>query len=107
MAHECPVCGQECYCDGEDHHQDAPADCCHECEDEDLHNSHPMKLGELIGVARECKGWSLRELERRTGISNSLLSQIETSYVKEPSFRNVVKIAGALGLRLDRLAKCK
>lgn len=31
MAHECPNCGQECYCDGEDHHQDAPAGCSHNC----------------------------------------------------------------------------
>lgn len=66
-----------------------------------------MKLGELIAVARECKGWTLRELERRTGISNALLSQIETGHVKEPSWRNVVKIAKALNLKLDRLASCE
>lgn len=66
-----------------------------------------MKVGELIAVARECRGWSLRELEKRTGISNSLLSQIETGYVREPSWRNIVKIAKALGLKLDRLASCE
>jgi len=33
MSHECPTCGQECYCDGEDHGQDAPDDCTH-CENE-------------------------------------------------------------------------
>ncbi len=65
-----------------------------------------MKLGELIAVARECKGWSLRELEKRTGISNSLLSQIETGHVRDPSWKNVVKIAKALGLKPDRLASC-
>jgi transcriptional regulator with XRE-family HTH domain len=46
-------------------------------------------------------------LEKRTGISNALLSQIETGHIKEPSWRNVVKIAKALGLRLDRLAGCE
>lgn len=66
-----------------------------------------MKLGELITVARECKGLTLRQLENRTGISNSLLSQIETGHVKEPSWRNVVKIARALSLKLDRLAQCE
>lgn len=66
-----------------------------------------MKLGELIAVARECKGLTLRDLEKRTGISNALLSQIETGRVKEPSWRNVVKIAKALGLKLDRLASCQ
>ena len=33
MAHECPECGQECYCDMEDHWQEAPDDCSHECQD--------------------------------------------------------------------------
>lgn len=66
-----------------------------------------MKLGELIAVARECKGFTLRDLEKRTGISNALLSQIETGHIKEPSWRNVVKIAKALGLKLDRLASCE
>lgn len=65
-----------------------------------------MKVGELICVARECKGWTLRDLERQTGISNALLSQIETGHIKSPSWKNVVKIAKALGLKLDRLAAC-
>jgi transcriptional regulator with XRE-family HTH domain len=65
-----------------------------------------MRLGELILVARECKGLTLRELEKQTGISNALLSQIETGHIKNPSWRNVVKIAKALGLKLERLASC-
>lgn len=66
-----------------------------------------MTLHEAIAYARECKGWTLRELEKKTGISNALLSQIETGHVKEPSFRNVVKISSALGVSLDRLATAK
>jgi transcriptional regulator with XRE-family HTH domain len=65
-----------------------------------------VRVGELIAVARECKGLTLRQLESATGISNALLSQIETGKVREPSWRNVVKIAKALGLKLDRLAEC-
>lgn len=34
MAHECPDCGQLCYCDMEDHEQPAPDDCCHACAEE-------------------------------------------------------------------------
>lgn len=64
-----------------------------------------MKLNEAIAYARECKGLSLRQLEKVTGISNGLLSQIETGHVQEPSFRNVVKISKALGLSLKRLAE--
>jgi len=66
-----------------------------------------VKLGEFIAVAREVKGMSLRDLEKATGISNALLCQMETGKVKEPSWRNVVKIAKALNLNLDRLASCE
>jgi hypothetical protein len=33
--HECPECGDVCYCDGEDHHACDDADCCHDCEERD------------------------------------------------------------------------
>ena len=66
-----------------------------------------MKLGEFIAVAREIKGMSLRDLEKRTGITNAALSQIETGYSKEPGWRNIVKIAKALNLNLNRLADCE
>ena len=64
-----------------------------------------MKLHEAIIYAREVAGKSLRDLEKDTGISSSLLSQIETGRVKEPSFRKIAKIAKVLNISLDRLAK--
>lgn len=64
-----------------------------------------MKLHEAIAYARECKGLTLRALEKETGISNALLSQIESGKIREPSFRNVVKISKALGVSLKRLAE--
>jgi transcriptional regulator with XRE-family HTH domain len=63
-----------------------------------------MRLGELFAVARECKGWSLRRLEKECGVSNALINQIETGAVKDPGFSNVVKIADALGLKIERVA---
>ena len=65
-----------------------------------------MRLGELISLAREMRGWTLRDLESKSGVSNALISQIETGKVKDPSFSRVVAIARALHLKLDRLAKC-
>lgn len=65
-----------------------------------------MRLGEYLALARELKGWTIRDLEKRTGISNALISQIETGHVREPGFHRVVRIARALGLPLDRLAEC-
>jgi hypothetical protein len=35
MCHECPECGELCYCDLEDHESEAPDDCLHVCADED------------------------------------------------------------------------
>lgn len=33
--HDCPECGGTCSCDGEDHYQDAPETCVHECDEDD------------------------------------------------------------------------
>ncbi len=66
-----------------------------------------MKLGELIAVARECKGWSQRELAKRSGVDHAIIAQYETATVKEPSWRKIVKIAKALNLNLNRLASCE
>lgn len=63
-----------------------------------------MKLGELIAIGRECKGWTLRDLERETGISNALISQIEHGHIKDPGFSTVVKLCRALGVSVDRAA---
>ena len=63
-----------------------------------------MQLGELISIARECKCWTIRDLEKASGISNALISQIETGKVKNPGFSTVVAIIDALGLTLDRAA---
>lgn len=66
-----------------------------------------MRLGELIALARELKGWTLRDLERETGISNALISQIERGQVKDPSFTRVVRLVDALGFSLDRAAEAE
>ena len=66
-----------------------------------------MKLNEVIREARRARSVSLRELERRTGIDNGLLSMIETGRVAEPSFRKVVKIARALRIGIGRLVKAE
>lgn len=64
-----------------------------------------MQLGELIAVGRECKGWTLRDLERESGVSNALISQIETGKIKDPGFRTVVRIMEALGIGIERAAQ--
>lgn len=63
-----------------------------------------MRFGELIGIARECKGWTIRELESKTGVSNALISQIETGKVKDPGFSTAIRLVEALGISLERAA---
>lgn len=63
-----------------------------------------MRLGELIAVARECKGWTLRHLEKESGVSNALISQIETGKVKDPGFSTVVRLCETLGISIERAA---
>ena len=63
-----------------------------------------MTLGEYIATARECKGWSQRHLEKVSGVSNPLISQIETGKVKDPGFATVVMLVDALGISLERAA---
>lgn len=66
-----------------------------------------QKLHLALKGARARAGLSLREVEKMTGISNSLISQIETGYVVEPSFRNIVKLSVILDINLDYLADCQ
>lgn len=63
-----------------------------------------MRLGELIAIGRECKGWTLRDLEKASGVSNALISQIETGKVKDPGFATVVRLVDALGISIERAA---
>ena len=66
-----------------------------------------MTIGELIKIAREVRGWSLRDLERECGVSNALISQIETGQVKNPGYFTVMRMINALGISADLCAQCK
>ena len=44
--HLCPDCEEDCDCDGEDlFHETAPADCNHECVDEDPDDDYDDDFG--------------------------------------------------------------
>lgn len=64
-----------------------------------------LKLGETFAIARKSKGLTLRDVEWQCGVSNALISQIETGKIKDPGFFTVTKLALALGLSLDRCAE--
>lgn len=66
--------------------------------------SAQMKVGEILALARELRGISQRDLEQVSGVSNALISQIETGKVKDPGFSTIVRLAHALGVPIERCA---
>lgn len=78
----------------------------------DIQKSSHTKVGGtmiieyLIKEIREAKGLTLRQLSKKTGISNGYLSEIENN-AKNPSFINMVLISKALNVDLKELYKEK
>lgn len=63
----------------------------------------PMKLGPLLREARSRAGLSLRDVERRVGISNGYLSLIESGRVRQPSPRYLHALADLYGVSYSLL----
>jgi XRE family aerobic/anaerobic benzoate catabolism transcriptional regulator len=63
-----------------------------------------MSLGREIKKARADKGWQQKDLQEATGLSQKYLSQIELEKV-DPRFSIVKRIARALGVSMDQLAR--
>jgi HTH-type transcriptional regulator, competence development regulator len=65
-----------------------------------------MTLGELLSTCRELKRLSLRNVEKKTGISNAYISQLETGKAKNPSLRDAAALAKCYGITVQRIAAC-
>lgn len=61
-------------------------------------------IGQNVAALRNARGWTLRELSERTGVSLSHLSAIENHTRPNPSFETVARVARAFGVPLDTLA---
>lgn len=64
-----------------------------------------MKLRDALTHARVSRGLTTRQLAARSGVTGSLVSQIETGRVSSPRFHTVVALARALKISLNRLAE--
>jgi HTH-type transcriptional regulator, competence development regulator len=62
-------------------------------------------LGQKLAAARAERGWSLREVERRTGIQNAHLSQIETGAIERPAPNVLWALAEVYELDLRELMR--
>ncbi|NJO24488.1 MAG: helix-turn-helix transcriptional regulator [Bacteroidia bacterium] len=57
------------------------------------HQETDRTLGQYLKQLRERNGYSLRDVEQTTGISNAYLSLLENDKIKKPSPNNVHKLA--------------
>lgn len=60
-------------------------------------------LGSRLKAARKACGWSLREAERRSGVPNAHICQVETGAIKSPGTAVLVRLSAAYGLPLAEL----
>src|SRR5215217_2282530 len=60
-------------------------------------------LGSVLRAARAARGLSLRDVERRTGIRNAHLSQIETDRIGKPEMAILWELASLYELDFGRL----
>jgi transcriptional regulator with XRE-family HTH domain len=65
------------------------------------------EFSEQFRKAREQLGWSLRDAERVSGVSNAHINQIENGRIIKPGFTVVTKLAKAYGIpELKRCPTC-
>ncbi len=62
-----------------------------------------MTLGTYLKSLRNARGFSLREVEEKSGISNPFLSQLESGKVKQPSPVMLHKLAELYGVPYEAL----
>jgi transcriptional regulator with XRE-family HTH domain len=73
-----------------------------------MHELEQAPVGQLLQSLRTERGWSLREVERRSDglLRSSHLSQIETGRVQEPSLSVLRLLASVFGMSFaDLLAR--
>jgi transcriptional regulator with XRE-family HTH domain len=62
------------------------------------------RLGEVLRRARSHRGYSLRQVEERTGILNAHLSQIERGQIRRPDAALLWRLSELYALNYDLLA---
>jgi transcriptional regulator with XRE-family HTH domain len=60
-------------------------------------------LGSRLKGARKALGWSLREAERRSGVPNAHVSQLETGAIRRPGTSPLIRLSAAYGIPLAEL----
>jgi transcriptional regulator with XRE-family HTH domain len=64
-----------------------------------------MPIGERLKELRKAKGFSQMELARQSGLSLSIITQLEQGLTADPKLSTLKGLAEALGCTLDELAR--
>jgi len=64
-----------------------------------------MPIGDRIRELRKAKGMSQMALARASGLSLSIVTQLEQGLTSDPRLSTLKALAGALGCTLDELAR--
>jgi ribosome-binding protein aMBF1 (putative translation factor) len=64
------------------------------------HNAVLSEAAKVLKAEREARGWSLADLESRTGIDRATLSRFETGVCGNPTIATLNRYASALGKQL-------
>lgn len=64
-----------------------------------------QELARLLRQERTKRGWSLREVERRTDVHNAHLSQIEKGHIERPAMALLFKLARLYDLDYSHLMR--
>jgi transcriptional regulator with XRE-family HTH domain len=64
-----------------------------------------MSLSEVLRELREQKNMSLRQVEKKSGVSNAYLSQLETGKIQQPSPHILHKLAEVYNTSYNDLLK--
>jgi transcriptional regulator with XRE-family HTH domain len=67
------------------------------------HDLHARAIT-LISTTRETLGWTQRQLARRSGLSASTISRLESGRLTDMTLRTVGRLLDALGIRVEVLA---
>jgi transcriptional regulator with XRE-family HTH domain len=62
-----------------------------------------MTLGDKVKALRERHGWSQRELSRRSGVRQALISELELNKKEETTSTTLRRLAQTLGVSMDYL----
>jgi len=62
------------------------------------------RLGDVLRRARQHRGYSLRQVEQRTGVLNAHLSQIERGQIRRPDAALLWRLSELYALNYDLLA---